>query len=138
MLGASLGELNDAADKLAFPPELTLVDETSTGNRLCLEECVRLSRTYTSPFPDEATITIVVTTLEKAGYRCVVPPLATVNRDWCGNFEVDVLSHWQRGTDSMTISLVVHDIPSTWAATDLSGMTVDPAWQSYVDVYIPE
>ena len=136
MLGPSLGELTDAADELKFPPELTLVHETSTGNRMCLDECVRLSRTYTSPFPAEATTKIVVTALEKAGYRCVIPPLTTVNCDWCGDLEVDVLSYWKRGTDSFTVSFDVHRIPSTWASTDLSGMPVDPAWQSYVGVYI--
>ncbi len=136
MLGPSLGELTDAADGLKFPPELTLVHETSTGNRMCLDECVHLSRFYTSPFPGEATIKIVVTALEKAGYRCVIPPLTTVNRDWCGNFEVNVLSYWKRGTDSFTLSFDVHPIPGTWASTDLSGVPVDPASQSYVGVYL--
>src|SRR5258705_604540 len=35
-LGPSLGELTEAADEVTFPPDLTFVKETSTGNRICL------------------------------------------------------------------------------------------------------
>jgi hypothetical protein len=137
-LGPSLGELTDAADKLRLPPGLTLVDETATGNRMCLEECVRLSRVYTSPSPAEATLKIVVTALEKAGYRCIIPSVSSVNRDWCVNFEVEFLSYWQRGTDRFTISIDVNPIPSTGASLELPDIPVDPAWQSSVGVSIPE
>jgi len=117
-----------------------LVDEDSTGNRMCLDDCVRLSRIYTSTFPDEATIRIVVTALEKAGYRCVIPEFGTANRDWCGQFVVKELSHWQRGSDGFRISFVVRRIPVLWnsASNPLSHLPIDPAWQSYVDVYVPD
>ena len=136
MLGPALSELTDAADDLTFPPGVTLVDESSEGNRMCLDECVNLTRTYTSPHPAVATIQIVVTALEKAGYRCVKPQNSSVDRDWCGNLEVNVLSYWQRGTDGFTIGFVAHPIPSTWASEGLSEIHVDPDSQSYFQVDI--
>ncbi len=130
-LGPSLGGLTEAADEVTFPPDLTLVKETSTGNRICLEECVRLSRIYTSPLPHEATIKIVVTAMENAGYRCAIPSLASANRDWCGDFEYGVLSYWQRRTGGPVINFVVYPTPRA-GSIGLEGVALDPLWQSYV------
>jgi len=138
MLVPGRDELTDAVDKLAFPSELTMVDENSTGNRLCLEECVVLSRTYGSTLTGKATVEIAVAALEQAGYRCIDPSGTAEDRDWCGSLDVDALSYWQRATGGFVISLVVHRIPSTWAATDLSNVRVDPLWRSYAIVRLPE
>src|SRR5436189_1579731 len=70
MLGRGSGELTAAANALAFPPELTLVDEYSTGNRLCMEECVTLSRRYSSPWPKEDTYRAFAAAFTAAGYQC--------------------------------------------------------------------
>ena len=130
-LGPSLGDVTDEADKLTFPPGLTLVDEYSVGNQLCFDSCVELGRVYTSPSPAEVTLKIVVSALKKAGYRCV--PTSR-----CANFERGFASLWQRGTDSLTTSIEVGPVPGDEAFNWLSDIPFDPAWRSYVVVSVSQ
>jgi hypothetical protein len=128
-LGPSLGDLTDEADKLTFPPGLTLVDDWSVGNRMCFDTCVELGRVYTSPSPAEATLKIVASALKKAGYRCV-------STSRCRHFEGGFVSDWQRGTGSLTTSVEVGPVPGTEASSWLSDIPFDPAWRSYVVVSV--
>src|SRR5262245_19307824 len=45
-LGPSAEQLTDAADELALPDDLILASENVQGNRLCLDQCVILTREY--------------------------------------------------------------------------------------------
>src|SRR5262245_28616990 len=69
----SAGEYGDAVDALALPPEFTLISETEYGNALCLDECLRLDRRYSSPSSLDDTFQIVYDALRAAGYQCESP-----------------------------------------------------------------
>jgi hypothetical protein len=70
---SSGGALRAGADKVVLPPDFILVGESSSGNALCLDECSRYQRSYsTSRSPRDAYM-VVTAALRKAGYQCVEP-----------------------------------------------------------------
>jgi hypothetical protein len=137
ILAPGRGRLGERADDLKLPPDLVVAHESTTGNRICLEECVTLTRIYVSRLPAETTAKIVVTALGKAGYRCVIAQTTTTPSDGCRDRGADLQSDWTRETDGFHLSVHVHPIPGNWAYTMLSGISVDPACQSFVAMILP-
>lgn len=128
MVGPGLGDITAAADALAVPNDMTLVHESSTGNRLCLEECVQMERIYTSRSPHRTTFQVFAGVLSRSGYRC---------QSWCTEFDEygSRFSTWT-GPGGRTINLVVHPTTGAWADSDLEGIHIDPDSQSYAQLFV--
>jgi hypothetical protein len=69
--GPSVGELRARVVELRLPADFVVIGEQSTGNELCMEECTRLTRRYSSPLSIDATQRIVDQALTAAGYACI-------------------------------------------------------------------
>jgi hypothetical protein len=59
-----------ALDAVVLPPDIRRVSEDSTGTALCLDECVRVQRTYRSAWSPERVYETFATELRRLGYRC--------------------------------------------------------------------
>ena len=129
MLGPGSGELIAAANALAIPPELTLVDEHSTGNRLCMETCVTLSRRYSSPWPKEDTYRAFAAALTAAGYKCA---------SYCTGFDDDGYSRtatWHR-VGGLTMTVFVFSTADPGGSTWSQGARIDPVRQVHADLTV--
>ncbi|GHJ44293.1 hypothetical protein Cs7R123_16350 [Catellatospora sp. TT07R-123] len=135
-LGPSEAELAAAFDGVALPADVLLVKKTSSGNRLCLDDCVSLYRIYASAAPPPVLYDKITDTLRQAGYRCVPPAWQRPGVVWCGPFEPSHVSYWQR-RDDQHIMLAVNPLPPPGELHRLpSDVTADPAWQSFADVVV--
>ena len=84
------GNLEKSLDSLAIPASMTLINQARSGNALCLEECNRLSRRYSSPLSKPDTFQIFAEALQRRGYHCT---------DWCtgtGEEGGSRISRWVR------------------------------------------
>jgi hypothetical protein len=93
------GELKKRLDALALPPEITLIEEKLSGNDQCLDECLNLTRLYSSSKTTTETYRIFTAALERVGYRC---------SDHC---EAHLVSVFKKGSSEPDISLIVFLLP---------------------------
>lgn len=121
-LGPGSGALRDDANALALPPEIVVVQDTSSGSQLCLEECLTLRRTYSSASSKQTTFQAFATALQRAGYHCDT---------FCSGFAADGgsrTSTWRKsGSPQMT--LLVFSTADLNFGAESEGMTLDPARQ---------
>ncbi len=68
--GPSSADLDAALGALVLPAEFHQLRDVQAGNRLCLDECPRAQRLYSSPLPPEATDQALMAALARAGYAC--------------------------------------------------------------------
>ena len=127
MLGRGSGELTTAANGLALPPELTLVDEHAWGNRLCMEQCVSVFRRYSSPWSKEDTYRAFAVALTGAGSQCA---------SYCvglGDDGYGRVATWRR-PDGLTITVFVFSTVDPGGSTWSQVAPIDPHRAVHIDL----
>jgi len=70
-LGPSPSAMISQIDRLVLPDTITKVGTDVEGNRLCLDECLRITRGYLATISKVDTYQAFVTAFQRAGFTCV-------------------------------------------------------------------